>query len=78
MSNTDMIIFTASGDGSIVDAYSTEYGAPLADDTDNMEDISIVNENGVYTFTAYRKLDTGDSQDYVMTLDQEMPFMWSE
>lgn len=78
MVNTDMLIFQATGSGTVTDAYSKDYAAPPPDKIQNLEDISIVIEGGVYTFTCYRDLDTGDSQDYVITLDQEMPLIWAE
>ena len=43
-----------------------------------MEDISIEIDQGVYTFTCYRALDTGDAQDFAIELGKEFPIIWAE
>lgn len=58
--------------------YSTGYDSPPSDTVQNLEDISVEIDQGVYTFTCYRALDTGDAQDYVVELDKEFPIIWAE
>jgi hypothetical protein len=58
--------------------FSTSYSAPGLDTSQNLEDISIDVVDGVYTFTCYRDLDTGDAEDFVIELDKEFPIIWAE
>ena len=58
--------------------YSTGYSAPPADTNQDLEDISVEISEGVYTFTCYRELDTGDDQDFVVELEKEFPIIWAE
>jgi hypothetical protein len=67
--NVDMIIFSATGGGSIVDAYSTSYRPPSTDSESHLVDQSITVENGIYKFVCFRDLDTGDDEDHAFTLD---------
>ena len=58
--------------------FSTSYSTPNLDTTQNLENISITVVDGVYTFTCYRALDTGDSEDFAIELDKEFPIIWAE
>lgn len=70
MINTDMIIFTTSDGGKVVDAYSTSLSAPVADAQQDIKDVTVTVENGLYKFVCYRDLDTGDDKDHKFTLDE--------
>ena len=78
MINTDMIIFFASDEGSVMDAYSTGYQAPTAEAIQSIEDLIVTIENGIYTFECYRAMNTGDPQDHVLEFDTDTPIIWSE
>jgi hypothetical protein len=69
MIDSDMIIFSTENQGSVIDAWSTSYSAPSPDAVSHLEDIQITITNGIYTFTCYRDLNTGDAEDYAFTLD---------
>ena len=79
MKDTDMIIFSTTNGGKIVDAYSESYSAPTEDAQSDIQDESItVLDNGSYKFVCYRDLDTGDDKDHVFTLDQIENMIWAE
>ena len=68
MFDIDMIVWN-SADQSVLDVWSTEHDVPQTDTTDNLT-TSITAGDGVTIFETRRKLDTGDSQDYVVQLDR--------
>lgn len=78
MVNTDMIIFYADGAGSVQDLYSTGYRTPEIDSSQDIDDLQVDIKNGVYTFTCWRALDTGDPKDFVIPLDDEFQIIWAE
>lgn len=75
MKNSDMIIFRRR---SVMDAWSTGYSAPKADKEQHLEDIKITDEGDFDRYVAYRKLQTGDKQDYQAELETDIEMMWAE
>jgi hypothetical protein len=68
MRNCDYVLWQANPNSpSVSDLYSAGYGTPYADSNQNY--VSSYTMNSTYvTFTSDRKLNTGDSGDYVIPL----------
>ena len=67
--NADMIVFASFQNEQIAyDMYSTGYGEPVFDDTDDIYDFFVDTSNHYpqIEFTAERDLDTMDAQDFVV------------
>ena len=61
MKGTDMVWFSATGNGQVLDLYGTAYFFAPSEDTDqSYTDVSI-STGSSYTFSATRLLNTGDS-----------------
>lgn len=73
-----MVMFQASGDGAVEDLFSFGYFKPATDSVNNFESVSIKKEGGVFKFTAYRDLSTGDSMDSDIRLNTEYPLIWAQ
>ena len=70
---TDMILWLADGDKSeVFDLWSLDYTRPVIDDADNNVNTIEDGEDSTKVFTTRRALDTGDAQDCVIPLDQEL------
>ena len=78
MIGVDNVIFQGKNDGVVVDSWSYFYGLPLTDSQQDWNtDLVKTKTNGVYTFTAFRNLDTGDSEDRKFTCGEgELDFQW--
>ena len=79
MNNVDMVLFKGSGaDGVITDLWSTSESTPQTDSSQDYID-SVKSKSGTtYTFTTYRKMDTGDSsQDTVLSCGKTYRFDWA-
>ena len=63
MINTDIVFFPGSSSSDLKDLFATSYSTPSTDSTNNYVDIQKTENNGVFTYTAYRSLDTVDSRD---------------
>ena len=61
MLGTDMVVFQASDSGSVLDLWSQTFSTPAVDEINNYEVESITILDNIYTFIAYRSLDTGDT-----------------
>ena len=73
MHEVDMILWLADGEKSAVyDMWSQEYKRPLIDEIDNNLNTISDGENGAKIFTTRRALNTGDKQDAVIAIDQEL------
>ena len=73
MIDTDMIVWIADEDKSeVLDLWSPGYTRPLIDEKDNNHNTIKGLGDGTRIFTTYRKLDTGDAQDYVVPIDQDL------
>ena len=67
MNSADSVIFQGQNDGDVKDLWSTGYGMPSTDDSQDYEVVSSALKDGVYTIQVLRALDTGDSsQDMVI------------
>lgn len=70
MVNSDMILFSANGSSSkFYDLYSDGYFMPMDDDTNDLTG-SFEVLNSEVQFKVSRKIDTGDSQDFLITPDR--------
>ena len=74
MTDTDMIAwFVDEGQGTVQDLFSTKYAAPLEDEIQDLVQekapVFDVNE-GFMTFYTRRLLDTGDTQDYIVKVNE--------
>ena len=80
MIDCDMILFQGEGwdKGIVTDLWSPDYLAPRIDRVQNYQDCRSEVYDGIYEFTCYRDLNTGDVQDGVIRLDEEYPMIWAE
>ena len=76
MSNTDMVMFQGAGNGDVTDLWSTSYGMPSTDTTQDYT----VNKNekvgSAYNFVVERALDTSDSQDKALACGNNYQMAW--
>ena len=63
MINVDMVLMQGKDDGIMRDLWSTFYFTPKFDNIDNWEDKQITKNGNVYSFKAFRKLNTGDAAE---------------
>ena len=61
MVDIDMVRFVCTGAGSVEDLFGQGYTQPLTDTTDDYVETTVSIDAGIYTFTTYRDLDTGDA-----------------
>eukprot|EP00357_Protocruzia_adherens_P031556 CAMPEP_0115041448 /NCGR_PEP_ID=MMETSP0216-20121206/45527_1 /TAXON_ID=223996 /ORGANISM="Protocruzia adherens, Strain Boccale" /LENGTH=1350 /DNA_ID=CAMNT_0002423075 /DNA_START=139 /DNA_END=4191 /DNA_ORIENTATION=+ len=79
MTDTDMVLGNMNGStAEATDSWSTGHGAPGADTTANISNITGNKTGDVLTISFDRPLDTNDStQDYVIPLDTQFDVVWA-
>lgn len=78
MTDCDMVTFHATGDGRVEDYWSVGHSKPQLDSSQDIQDVSVTQSGGKYIFTAFRKRDTGDSQDAKIEVGTDYPMIWGE
>ena len=78
MENVDMVLFQGKGDsGEISDLWSMTETMPTKDSSNDYIHQKNQKNNGMYTFTTYRKLDTGDAKDTVIKCGEDYKMAWT-
>ena len=77
MRDTDMVAFFGEGDGTVEDLWSKRIGTPDYD-IQNDYTFDVVREGTDYVFTAYRPLQTTDTngEDYQFTTCESLDMAW--
>ena len=79
MKGSDMIIFTATGEGKVETAKAVSKSAPKIDEKQNLKDIVIdKSDPKLYKFTAYRTLKTDNEKDFKIALEKDTALIWAE
>ena len=78
MNNVDMVVFSASGFGSVTDHWSKSIGAPPEDKQNDYMNTQVDISGGSYTFTTYRDLVTSDpnGEDYQFETFDPLDMQW--
>jgi hypothetical protein len=75
--NSDMIVITANGnDSRALDCYSTTETVP-AEDANQSIGVTYTLIGNEVIFVITRALDTNDSQDFVLSKNEPIPFGWA-
>jgi hypothetical protein len=72
MKNTDMILWQASASPQTTDLWSLGDVRPQVDSKQDVTTNFVRLADNSVRFTSERLLDTGDSQDYIVPLDQDI------
>ena len=73
-----MVVFTASGAGSVTDHWSESFGAPPEDAQNDYMNTQVDVAGGAYTFKTYRDLVTSDPnvEDYQFETFEPLEMQW--
>ena len=78
MANVDMVVMQGKDNGIMRDLWSTTFGQPKADATDDWKEKAISKDGTMYSFAGYRSLSTGDAtEDTVLECGKDYEFYWS-
>ena len=78
MFGVDMVVFTAAGDGTVSDHWSTNWGVPPEDAQNDYMNTQVQKDGGSYVFTTYRDLVTSDpnEEDYQFDTKEPLEMQW--
>ena len=73
-----MIVMQGKDNGIMNDYWSETTTQPKVDEVDDWKTKTVTKNAGVYSFMAYRSLDTGDNaEDVTLECDKNYEFYWS-